>query len=175
MASARIPTALQEPGCHCANGLFGRLSSLGHQPPERGPRRGGRPAPEGPVRDRRPGRGGGARGADGTSPPFPRANAWRRQPHKNAAGSTCLADIVQTLRRVDLDEWRQLVEVDLFGPLQVTKSHRPLRAGASRRLCHIQELSYSRTVVLVSCRRGQFCGRPPARIQKREYTVSKGG
>jgi NAD(P)-dependent dehydrogenase (short-subunit alcohol dehydrogenase family) len=31
-------------------------------------------------------------------------------------------DVFQTFRRVDLDEWRRLTEVNLFGPLQVTKA-----------------------------------------------------
>ncbi len=30
-------------------------------------------------------------------------------------------DVFQTFERVDLDEWRRLTEVNLFGPLQVTK------------------------------------------------------
>ncbi len=34
-------------------------------------------------------------------------------------------DVFQTFRRVDLDEWRRLTEVNLFGPLQVTKAFVP--------------------------------------------------
>jgi NAD(P)-dependent dehydrogenase (short-subunit alcohol dehydrogenase family) len=31
-------------------------------------------------------------------------------------------DVFQTFRRVDLDEWRRLMEVNLFGPLQMTQA-----------------------------------------------------
>lgn len=34
-------------------------------------------------------------------------------------------DVFKSFRRVDLDDWRHLVEVNLFGPLQVTKAFVP--------------------------------------------------
>ena len=35
------------------------------------------------------------------------------------------ADVFKTFRRVDLDDWRRLVEVNLFGPLQVSQAFIP--------------------------------------------------
>ncbi|MHB8592971.1 MAG: SDR family NAD(P)-dependent oxidoreductase, partial [Acidimicrobiales bacterium] len=34
-------------------------------------------------------------------------------------------DVFKTFRRVDLDEWRRLTEINLFGPLQMTKAMVP--------------------------------------------------
>lgn len=75
------------------------------------------------------------------------------------------ADVYQTFRRVDLDEWRKLVDVNLFGPLQLTKAFIPRlqeRQAASER----QRTS----IVFVN----SMAVRKP-RPQEGGYTVAKGG
>jgi NAD(P)-dependent dehydrogenase (short-subunit alcohol dehydrogenase family) len=67
-------------------------------------------------------------------------------------------DVFKTFRRVDLDDWRQLVEVNLFGPLQVSQAaipHLQARGGGS--------------IVFVN----SMAIRKP-RAQEGGYTVAKG-
>jgi NAD(P)-dependent dehydrogenase (short-subunit alcohol dehydrogenase family) len=68
------------------------------------------------------------------------------------------ADVFKTFRRVDLDDWRHLMEVNLFGPLQVSQAvipHMTARGGGS--------------IVFVN----SMAIRKP-RAQEGGYTVAKG-
>ena len=69
------------------------------------------------------------------------------------------ADQFKTFRRADLDDWRQLAEVNLFGPLQVTQAVIP----------HMQERGGGSIVFINS-----MVVRKP-RAQEGGYTVAKGG
>jgi NAD(P)-dependent dehydrogenase (short-subunit alcohol dehydrogenase family) len=69
------------------------------------------------------------------------------------------ADQFKTFRRADLDDWRQLVEVNLFAPLQVTQAAVP----------HMQERRRGSIVFVNS-----MVVRKP-RAQEGGYTVAKGG
>ena len=68
------------------------------------------------------------------------------------------ADVFKTFRRVDLDDWRQLVEVNLFGPLQVSQAVIPT----------MQERGQGSIVFINS-----MAIRKP-RAQEGGYTVAKG-
>lgn len=68
-------------------------------------------------------------------------------------------DVFKTFRRVELDEWRHLTEVNLFGPLQVTKAFVP----------HMIEQG-SGSIVFVN---SMIVRKPMA--QQGGYAVSKGG
>jgi len=68
------------------------------------------------------------------------------------------ADVFKTFRRVDLDDWRRLVEVNLFGPLQVSQAVIP----------HMQERRGGSIVFVNS-----MAIRKP-RAQEGGYTVAKG-
>jgi NAD(P)-dependent dehydrogenase (short-subunit alcohol dehydrogenase family) len=69
------------------------------------------------------------------------------------------ADVFKTFRRADLDDWRQLVEVNLFGPLQTSQAV----AGYMQRQHHGSIVFINSMVV-----------RKP-RAQEGGYTVAKGG
>jgi len=68
------------------------------------------------------------------------------------------ADVFKTFRRVDLDDWRHLVEVNLFGPLQVSQAFIP----------HLQGRRNPSIVFINS-----MAIRKP-RAQEGGYTVAKG-
>jgi len=68
-------------------------------------------------------------------------------------------DVFKTFRRVELDEWRRLTEVNLFGPLQVTKAFVP----------HMTERR-SGAIVFVN---SMAIRKPPH--QQGGYAVAKGG
>lgn len=75
------------------------------------------------------------------------------------------ADVYKTFRRVDLEDWRHLVDVNLFGPLQVTKAFVP----------HLQERQSNyeaqrTSIVFINT----MAVRKP-RPQEGGYTVAKGG
>lgn len=75
------------------------------------------------------------------------------------------ADVYQTFRRVDLGDWRRLVDVNLFGPLQLTKAFVP----------HLQDRQarsekQRTSIVFVN----SMAVRKP-RPQEGGYTVAKGG
>ncbi len=68
-------------------------------------------------------------------------------------------DVFQTFRRVELDQWRRLTEVNLFGPLQVTKAVVP----------HMTEQGGGSIVFVNS-----MVVRKPA-VQQGGYATAKGG
>lgn len=68
-------------------------------------------------------------------------------------------DVFATFRKVDLDEWRRLSDVNLFGPLQVTKAFVP----------HMSERRFGSIVFVNS-----MVVRKPA-AQQGGYAVAKGG
>lgn len=75
------------------------------------------------------------------------------------------ADVYQTFRRVELDDWRKLVDVNLFGPLQLTKAFVP-------RLQDRQAASDAQRTSIVFV--NSMAVRKP-RPQEGGYTVAKGG
>ena len=75
------------------------------------------------------------------------------------------ADVYKTFRRVELDDWRRLVDVNLFGPLQVTKAFIPhMQEHQSR---HVAQRT---SIVFVN----SMAVRKP-RPQEGGYTVAKAG
>jgi len=75
------------------------------------------------------------------------------------------ADVYQTFRRVELEEWRRLVDVNLFGPLQVTKAFIPHMQ--QHQAAHDEQRT---SIVFVN----SMAVRKP-RAQEGGYTVAKGG
>jgi NAD(P)-dependent dehydrogenase (short-subunit alcohol dehydrogenase family) len=75
------------------------------------------------------------------------------------------ADVYKTFRRVELDDWRRLVDVNLFGPLQVTKAFIPhMQEHQSR---HVAQRT---SIVFVN----SMAVRKP-RPQEGGYAVAKAG